>query len=96
MSVLTVNHLSKHFGGVSAIDDLSFEVIHGIAHSIIGPNGAGKTTLLNLISGIYSPNEGDIRFFEESVLGEAPEKRARRGISRNLSKRATLYEHECH
>ena len=84
MSVLTVNHLSKRFGGVNAIDDLSFEVTQNIVHAIIGPNGAGKTTLLNLISGVYSPSAGDIQLFGESVVGEAPEELARRGASRTF------------
>ena len=84
MSVLAVDRLSKFFGGVSAIEDLSFEVEQDTVHSVIGPNGAGKTTLLNLILGIYSPSAGDIRLFGESVAGEAPEKLARRGASRTF------------
>lgn len=69
MSVLVVSHLSKLFGGVSAIADLSFAVTEKTVYSIIGPNGAGKTTLLNLISGIYRPTSGEIRLFGESVAG---------------------------
>ena len=84
MSVLAVSNLYKRFGGVSAIEDLSFSVTGNTVHSVIGPNGAGKTTLLNLVSGIYTPSAGDIRLFGESVVGEAPEKLARRGASRTF------------
>ena len=59
---LRVTHVSKSFGGVRAIDDLSFDVRQGIVHSIIGPNGAGKTTLVNLLTGVYRPASGRIAF----------------------------------
>ena len=62
MSTLSVERLSKKFGGVHAVEDLSFEVAEGTVHSIIGPNGAGKTTLLNLLTGVYVPSAGRINF----------------------------------
>ena len=58
--MLQIKHLSKSFGGVHAMQDVSFTVREGAVHSVIGPNGAGKTTLFNLISGIYVPSAGEI------------------------------------
>ena len=58
MTLLAVDKLSKAFGGVHAIEDLSFGIRAGAVHSIIGPNGAGKTTLLNMLTGIYVPDCG--------------------------------------
>ena len=60
MSLLVVDHLAKRFGGLRAVDDLSFEVPARTVYSIIGPNGAGKTTLLNLMTGIYAPDTGRV------------------------------------
>jgi len=71
MSLLVVNDLGKAFGGVQAIDGVSFAIERGAVHSIIGPNGAGKTTLLNLITGLYVPDRGSIRF-EGRELAAAP------------------------
>jgi branched-chain amino acid transport system ATP-binding protein len=72
------------FGGVRAIDDVSVAVEAGQVFSIIGPNGSGKTTLFNLVSGIYAPNEGSIRFAGETVTGLEPDRLARRGLSRTF------------
>src|SRR3974390_2195397 len=91
--MLAVSHLTKTFGGVNAVSDVSFEVKPGIVHAVIGPNGAGKTTLFNLITGIYKPTAGSIRLGGEEIAGTAPEKLARRGMSRtfqNLQVPATL------
>ena len=68
MSHLQVENLSIAFGGVHAIEDLSFDIQAATIHSIIGPNGAGKTTLFNLITGLYRPSAGRIRFEEEDVM----------------------------
>ncbi|GAA0599434.1 ABC transporter ATP-binding protein [Caenispirillum bisanense] len=84
MSLLQVSKLSKDFGGVRAIDDLSFEIGAGVIHSIIGPNGAGKTTLFNLITGVYTPSWGDIRFDGKVVTGRKPYELARMGMSRTF------------
>ena len=60
--MLKVSHLTKTFGGVNAVQDISFEAPEGLVQAVIGPNGAGKTTLFNLISGIYAPTFGSIQF----------------------------------
>ncbi len=82
--MLRVEHLSKSFGGVAAVSDVSFGVSEGAVHAVIGPNGAGKTTLFNLISGVYAPTSGSIRLRDEEVAGMAPEALARRGVSRTF------------
>ena len=84
MSALKINHLTKHFGGVAAVDDLSFEVETGSIYTIIGPNGAGKTTVINLLSGIYQPSQGKIEMMGVSVTGFAPDRLARLGLSRTF------------
>jgi branched-chain amino acid transport system ATP-binding protein len=84
MSLLRVEKLSKEFGGVHAVEDLSFGIKAGTIHSIIGPNGAGKTTLFNLISGLYTPTAGRILLAEEDVVGLAPYALAARGLSRTF------------
>ncbi len=84
MSLLEVEALSMDFGGVRAVDDLSFAVAPRTIHSIIGPNGAGKTTLFNLITGVYRPSEGRVRFEGADVTGEPPHALAARGISRTF------------
>jgi branched-chain amino acid transport system ATP-binding protein len=76
--------LSKSFGGVHAVQDVTFTVREGAIHSVIGPNGAGKTTLFNLVSGIYTPSAGKIVFNGENVAGMAPDALARRGMSRTF------------
>ncbi len=82
--MLTIEHLSKSFGGVHAVQDVTFSVREGAIHSVIGPNGAGKTTLFNLVSGIYTPTSGRIMFNGEDVAGMAPDALARRGLSRTF------------
>ena len=84
MALLEVNNLSKVFGGVKAVQNVSFAVDRGLVYSVIGPNGAGKTTLFNLITGIYSPSAGDIRLDGQSVAGLAPHLLARRGVARTF------------
>ena len=84
MTILAAEHLSISFGGVRAVDDVSFAVAPGLAFSIIGPNGAGKTTLFNLISGLYVPEQGRVRLNGEDVTSLVPERLARRGLSRTF------------
>jgi branched-chain amino acid transport system ATP-binding protein len=84
MSALRVERLSKEFGGVRAIDDLSWQLHPGTIHSIIGPNGAGKTTLLNLLTGVYVPSAGRIVFDERDLTGAPPHEFAAAGIGRTF------------
>ncbi|HFD15856.1 MAG TPA: ABC transporter ATP-binding protein [Rhodospirillales bacterium] len=84
MSLLVVERLTRSFGGVRAVQDLSFAIPAGGTHSIIGPNGAGKTTLFNLVTGVLRPTRGSIRFKGEEIAGLPPERLAARGISRTF------------
>ena len=84
MSLLTVEGLCKEFGGVHAVQDLSFTVEPGSIHSIIGPNGAGKTTLFNLISGLYPPSSGRVRLDGKDIAGLRPDQLAALGLSRTF------------
>lgn len=73
-----------HFGGLAAICDLSFEVQTGEVLGLMGPNGAGKSTLLNIISGVYKPASGKIKFKEKEIIGFPPHKICRLGIARTF------------
>jgi branched-chain amino acid transport system ATP-binding protein len=84
MSLLKVEGLSKEFGGVHAIEDLSFVINPGTIHSIIGPNGAGKTTLFNLITAVYTPSCGKILFDDKDIAGKKPYELAAMGMSRTF------------
>jgi branched-chain amino acid transport system ATP-binding protein len=82
--LLELERVSKRFGGLLCIDELDLHVDEGEIVSVIGPNGAGKTTLFNLVTGIYRPDEGDIRFAGETVLGLEPHEITARGIARTF------------
>jgi branched-chain amino acid transport system ATP-binding protein len=84
VTLLKVEHLSKEFGGVHAVSDLTFTINPGTIHSIIGPNGAGKTTLFNLITGVYTPSSGSILFNDMPTSGLAPYRLAEAGMSRTF------------
>ena len=84
MNGLWVEALSKEFGGVHALEDVSFAIRPGTVHSIIGPNGAGKTTLLNLLTGVYAPSSGRINFNDRDLTGAAPHEFAAAGIGRTF------------
>jgi branched-chain amino acid transport system ATP-binding protein len=84
MMILEADRLAITFGGVRAIDDVSISIPSGQVFSIIGPNGSGKTTLINLVSGIYTPQDGSIRLAGDTVTGLAPDQLARRGLSRTF------------
>jgi len=82
--LLQLDGVTKRFGGLCAVSDARLEVQAGHAHGIIGPNGAGKTTLFNLITGIYKPDEGAIRFEGMDIAGLRPNQVASRGIGRTF------------
>lgn len=84
MTLLTVEGIGISFGGLKAVDNISFNVKEGEITSVIGPNGAGKTTLFNMISGVYQPTEGKITLKGEDVTGLRPDLLARRGLSRTF------------
>jgi branched-chain amino acid transport system ATP-binding protein len=85
-AILSIKDVTKHFGGLAAVENLSLEVNVGELHAIIGPNGAGKTTLINLLSGELAPSSGAIRFRGEDITRLSPEKRSRLGIGRSFQK----------
>jgi branched-chain amino acid transport system ATP-binding protein len=82
--LLELDRVSKAFGGLVCIDRLDLEVREGEIVSVIGPNGAGKTTLFNLVTGIYRPDDGDIRLDGDSIVGLSPHKITNRGIARTF------------
>jgi branched-chain amino acid transport system ATP-binding protein len=84
MALLEVDNLSKAFGGVIAIHQVSFTLNHGEIVGLIGPNGAGKSTLFNLITGIIKPDAGRIRFNNEDITGITPYKICQSGIARTF------------
>ena len=82
--LLAVDSLTKRFGGVAAVDNVSFQLEAGRIVGLIGPNGAGKTTLVNLITGVHRASAGRMRFYGEDVTGQRPFESARRGLSRTF------------
>ena len=84
VSLLSVENESRRFGGILALEDASFQVSAGEIVGLIGPNGAGKTTAFNVITRLYTPDDGDVRFEGESLLGTSPSRVIRRGIARTF------------
>jgi branched-chain amino acid transport system ATP-binding protein len=84
VKTLEVDHVTVRFGGIVAIDDLSFDVDEGQICGLIGPNGAGKTTMFNIVSRIYDPTEGSVRFEGKDVLRIPPHGIAKVGIARTF------------
>ena len=81
---LLVKNLSKSFGGLKAVQDVSLEVAHGSLTALIGPNGAGKTTLFALMSGFLTPDSGQVFFGGNDITGRAPHLNARAGMTRTF------------
>jgi branched-chain amino acid transport system ATP-binding protein len=92
-AMLQLTGVSKRFGGLKAVNDVSFSVEAGQIFSLIGPNGAGKTTLFNLISAIFRPSDGSIRFEGEEIAGRPTYTLARRRIARTFQNLA-VFKHE--
>jgi len=82
--LLDLQNVSKHFGGLAAVQDVNLRIWPGEIISVIGPNGAGKRTVFNLITGIYRPSTGDILFDGKSIVGLTPDQVLRRGIARTF------------
>jgi len=92
MTLLEVDGLAVNFGGIRAVDGVSFAVEPGQVFTIIGPNGAGKTTIFNLVSRIYDPTQGRLIFCDEDITRVPPHEIARRGIARTFQN-IELFEH---
>ena len=86
MSSLVAEQVTKHFGGLTALDDVTLTVEPGEVHGLIGPNGSGKTTLLNLLSGFYQVDEGAVRLDSENLSTATVQRRAQLGIARTFQK----------
>jgi len=82
--MLKIENVSKHFGGITALDHVSLEIREGTITGIIGPNGAGKTTLFNIITGLYPQDGGDIYLQDRKISALPPEKLVRLGIVRTF------------
>jgi branched-chain amino acid transport system ATP-binding protein len=84
MALLEVRNVTRRFGGIVALDEVSFDVDEGEIVGLIGPNGAGKTTAFNVITRLYTPNSGELLFEGKSLLGTPPHGVVRRGIARTF------------
>ena len=84
MTLLDVKNLTKHFGGLTAVGDVTLELNEGELVGLIGPNGAGKTTLFNLLTGVYEPSEGTVTLDGHLLNGKAPYKIASLGLGRTF------------
>ena len=84
MALLSVRNVTRRFGGIVAIDDVSLDVEKGQIVGLIGPNGAGKTTLFNVITRLYKPDAGELEFAGKSLLHTPPHRIVRRGIARTF------------
>ncbi len=84
MALLEVDKVTRRFGGLVAVNNVSFAVPEGEILGIIGPNGAGKTTLFSVISGFIPPSEGTVRFAGENIVGLSPDRLVRRGLVRSF------------
>jgi branched-chain amino acid transport system ATP-binding protein len=84
VTLLRVAHLTKDFGGLRAVSDLSFDLAQGELLGLIGPNGAGKTTAFNLMAGFIKPSSGQVELWGENIVGLRPHAVVRRGIARTF------------
>ena len=86
MKILTIQNLSKSFGGIHANRDISFDVEEGSILGVIGPNGAGKSTLFDLITGFTKADTGKVKFFDKDIFGISPDKISNLGVGRTFQK----------
>jgi branched-chain amino acid transport system ATP-binding protein len=92
MTGLDIDAVTKHFAGVSALDQVSLRVAPASIHAVIGPNGAGKSTLFNVVSGVYRPEHGSVRFADHELVGRRPYEIAGLGVARAFQNIA-VYPH---
>lgn len=91
MAILEIRHLTKQFGGLTALNDVSFEVEAGEIHGLIGPNGAGKSTMFKNIAGFYTPTSGEIIFDGHEITGMKPSRISEQGVVRTFQE-TTLFQ----
>ena len=84
MNILEINNLTMRFGGLTAVDSVTWNVEDKSLSGLIGPNGAGKTTLFNMVTGVYTPTEGSIQFDRENAIGMRTHQIANAGIARTF------------
>lgn len=90
-TILSVERVSVHFGGLAAISDMSFDVKRGEIVGLIGPNGAGKTTAFNVITGFQRPDDGDVRYRRQLITGSKPHKIAQLGLVRTFQRTSVFW-----
>jgi ABC-type branched-subunit amino acid transport system ATPase component len=90
--ILEVSALSKRFGGLAAVDGVSFRVARDTVHGLIGPNGSGKSTVFNLLSGLYQLDSGDVRFNDVAIAGFRSDRVARAGLARTFQEIQLFYD----
>lgn len=83
-TILEIDHITKRFGGLVAVDNVSLSISDGQIFGLIGPNGAGKTTLLNVIAGVHKPEGGQILYQGNPIVGQTPDSLCQKGISRTF------------
>ncbi len=91
MALLEISNVTKQFGGLTALDNVSFQVEEGEIRGLIGPNGAGKSTMFKNIAGFYTPTNGQIRYSNQDIAGMNPSKVARLGVVRTFQE-TTLFQ----
>ena len=92
MALLEIDHLTRRFGGIVAVDDVSMRVAEGEVRAVIGPNGAGKSTLFHLITGVLKPTSGEVRFAGDRMTGLSSHAICQRGVSRTFQLTALFPE----
>ena len=92
MALLEIDRLTRRFGGIVAVDDVSMRVAEGEVRAVIGPNGAGKSTLFHLITGVLKPTAGEVRFAGDRMTGLSADTICQRGVSRTFQLTALFPE----
>lgn len=96
MNLLEVRDVSRHFGGLTAVDNVSFDVHEGEIKAVIGPNGAGKSTLFNCLTGFDRPDDGNVTFNGRDLLGVRPDRVVRAGVARTFQNTQLFEEMTAH